>query len=302
MQQIIQPISKPISKQTIHLTIHPTSKLPSINHPKTSYTPGVFPRPMIEDLFGSFVQFGLLGLFFIFFIDSLIFPTVPELFAVYYFLQCHTNEPPLNDPVLWSILLLLTMIIAEIAVIMIYYALAKRAYKDGVPKGKVTTWLITTMQKYTNLLFVHDERTILLNCVAPVLPFEGAFIVVNNWSLRLGIIYKVIGGTTKYALLFLMAHITQEIFVADLALANRVTMAMAILVVVVSVLLSMLIKKKNKKLVARKKSRSRGKRAPKGKVESKAERVMDDEEVNFGKEEGELEDDAEVQPKPTEEV
>jgi len=154
---------------------------------------------MFEDLFGWFQSYGLfyalLGLFIIQVIDATVFPALPELFAILAFLMDPTPA--------WGVMVLATSCLAEITGNSLLYFLVKRkSLPDFIQKA---------MKKWTEFIFVKDERIILINRIAPVVPFLGAFIATCQWDYRKSMLYLVIGGLAKYgALLALVGYFNYQ--------------------------------------------------------------------------------------------
>ncbi len=160
---------------------------------------------MFEDLFGWFQGYGLfyalLGLFIIQVIDATIFPALPELFATLAFMM---------DPTLtWGILVLVTTCLAEVTGNSLLYALVKRKnLPDFIQKA---------MKKWTEFIFVKDERIILINRIAPVVPFLGAFIATCEWNYKKSMLYLVLGGLAKYGALLTLIGMLNYQFDPDTA-------------------------------------------------------------------------------------
>ena len=83
-------------------------------------------------------------------------------------------------------------------------------------------------------LAVRDERVILVNRIAPAVPFTGAFIAVCGWNLRRSLAYVLIGGVAKYVLLLLLVIGLGWAF--EPSLARLVTIVAVIVLVVASLL------------------------------------------------------------------
>lgn len=185
----------------------------------------------IVDLFTGLGLYGLLlAVFFIFYIDAILFPTLPELFAIIIFLAGREYIPGW----VFGILMLMTIAIAEVAGIITLYSIVLRV--------KMPKRIERAIHKYNDFLVVSDERMILVNRIAPVLPFLGAFAAINNWSLRKTIIYTVIGGTIKYGLILALAGYLFSYFEAGTA--RTVTLLMVLVIIGVSFGLSYYRKKK----------------------------------------------------------
>jgi hypothetical protein len=179
---------------------------------------------MLEGLFDWFQGLGLaftiLGLSIIFMLDSTIIPTPPEFFAVLAFLI----RPSLE----WALILLVAICIAEIIGNSIMYKLVKWKKLPG--------FIERAIKKWTSLLFFRDERIILLNRVAPVMPFTGAFIATCNWDYRKSMAYLAVGCWLKYAGLFALVGLFDYTF--DRTVAQVVSIVAVFVVVGLSLLAS----------------------------------------------------------------
>jgi len=173
------------------------------------------------DWFQSFgLAFTLLGLFLILVIDAMLFPALPELFAVLAFLMDPSAE--------WGIILLGTVCLAEIIGNTVLYSLVKwKRLPDFVEKA---------IKKWTGFIIFSDERIILVNRVAPVLPFTGAFIATCKWDYRKSMLYLVIGGLLKYSALFAMVVLFNYQFDTDQA--KLFSLVAVIIVICLSLLAS----------------------------------------------------------------
>jgi membrane protein DedA with SNARE-associated domain len=186
---------------------------------------------IIVDFFSAYGIFGwLLAIFVLFYIDSIIFPTVPELFVVLIFIGGQGIVPDWE----WIALILLTIVIAEIAGLTTLYVIVKSV---TVPKR-----IHQAVEKYRNFLLCHDERMILINRVAPVLPFIGAFVAILGWSYRKSIIYTVIGGVVKYGLILVASQYFLTYFSSGDA--RLVTLTMIAIILGVSFALSIYRKRR----------------------------------------------------------
>lgn len=189
---------------------------------------------MLEGLFDWFLGFGLaftlLGLFVILVIDAIIFPALPELFAVLAFLI----DPSLE----WGIVLLITVCIAEITGNTILYSLVK--WK------KLPNFVEKAIKKWTGFIIFNDERIILLNRVAPVLPFTGAFIATCKWDYKKSMLYLAIGGLLKYSALFAMVAFFDYRFESEDA--QIFSLAAVVIVICLSLAVSFIIKKRKAKI------------------------------------------------------
>lgn len=135
------------------------------------------------------------AIFLIFMADAAIFPALPEVFIVlFYFL--HTSLG--LDPFAWAALLLLIGIAGDLAGNVALYSFVRNALQK---RNKMPAVIERAMRRWTSFLLVRDERVILLNRIAPIVPLTGAFIAVCHWSLRRALLYVAIGGAAKYAAL-----------------------------------------------------------------------------------------------------
>ncbi len=185
---------------------------------------------MFEGLYDWFLTYGiiyaLIGMFIIFVIDAMIFPALPELFAVGAFL--------LNPVFWWGVTVLITAAVAEVVGNSLLYALVKR---KRLPK-----FIRRTMKKWIGFLFLKDERIILMNRIAPVIPFTGAFIATCKWSYKKSMIYLVTGGVAKYSLLLLLVGMLNVKFDRDTA--QWFTIAALIIIIGVSFASSYIYRKR----------------------------------------------------------
>jgi len=188
---------------------------------------------MLEGLFDWFQGFGpgfaLLGLFVIMVIDAMIFPALPELFAVLAFLMDPTPE--------WAAILLAAVCLAEITGNSLLYALVKWKELPG--------FLRKAMKKWTGFIIFSDERIILLNRVAPVMPFTGAFIATCNWNYRKSMLFLVVGGLLKYGALFGLVGLLDYGF--ERGDAQLFSLAAVIAVICLSLAASAVLKRKGRR-------------------------------------------------------
>ena len=154
---------------------------------------------LIRDAFAFLGPGGILAaMFLIFLVDAAIFPALPEVFIVLFYQQ-------LVDTWFWSI----AVAAGSLLVLALAGDLCGNAGMYGITKwfharGKVPRILEKAMKKWTSFLAVRDERIILVNRIAPAVPFTGAFIAVCGWNLRRSLAYVLLGGVVKYVLLLLL--------------------------------------------------------------------------------------------------
>jgi hypothetical protein len=172
---------------------------------------------------------GLICIFLLFYIDAIIFPTVPELFTVGIFAY-QTQISTFG----FGLLILITIAISEVlGFCTLYYVVRKVRVPKLIQRG---------VDKFQAFLIYPDERMILVNRVAPILPFMGAFASLCNWSLKKSLTYVLMGGMVKYGLILLASGL----FIAywDSATATTVVLVMVIGVIVLSFVASYYRKKK----------------------------------------------------------
>jgi hypothetical protein len=194
---------------------------------------------IIIDFFAGMGVAGLLiSIFLIFYIDAILFPTLPELFVIIIFFAGQELIPEYQLE--FAISILITIAIAEIAGVLTLYYLIRRV--------KVPTRIEGAIFKYRDFLLVRDERMVLVNRIAPILPFLGAFVAICKWSLRKTLIYTVIGGTIKYGIILALAGYLYYYFEAGVA--RMVTLAIVLFIIGLSFALSYYRKRKMEEVCA----------------------------------------------------
>ncbi|TLZ43653.1 MAG: hypothetical protein E6K19_06765 [Methanobacteriota archaeon] len=152
----------------------------------------------LQGLFGFLGPSGaLVALFVLFVIDAAIVPALPELALVVVYLY----GVPEYDPLVRALLLLTMAVGGEFAGNTVLYLWVRTLLVD---RGRVPRPVERAMAGWMRFLIVPDERIILLNRIAPVVPFVGAFIAVLHWSYRRSIAYVVVGAAAKYSLLLVL--------------------------------------------------------------------------------------------------
>ncbi len=192
---------------------------------------------IIAELFGPLGAVGgILCILLLFFIDAVIFPTLPELFTVLVFVQGYGM-----DPFLLGVLILAAIAVGEVAGLLTLYGIVKRL--------RVPARLQRVVMSYRDFLVCQDEKMILVNRVAPVLPLMGAFVALSHWDLKRSIAYLLIGGMTKYGLILLLSGF----FLAymERGTATTVTLIMVLVVIALS-FAATLVRKRRMKMEMRK--------------------------------------------------
>lgn len=168
----------------------------------------------------------VLCIFLIFLVDALFFPTLPEFFYVSAFLY----DPSLS----FGLFLLVAAITAEILGLVILYLIV-----GGV---KVPKRINTVVNKYVKFLVLGDERLLLLNRIAPMIPFSGAFVRIVGWDIKKSVLYVFIGCIVKYGAILLMSNFFHSYYSSGDA--QTFTLIFIVAVIAVSFALSFIVKKK----------------------------------------------------------
>ncbi len=182
----------------------------------------------LYSIFGPHGSVGILiFIFLLFYIDSLIFPTLPEVF----FILCFMYDP---TPY-WGAILLLVGAIAEFAGVTSLYLIVEHV--------RVPEKIRIVADKYSKFLILSDERMILVNRVAPVMPFTGAFIsLIDSWDIKRAWIYLIVGYVLKYGVILLFANFFYAFFSGSQA--EILSIAMIITVMAVSLIMAYRKKKR----------------------------------------------------------
>lgn len=123
----------------------------------------------------------------------------------------------------------------------------------GEAAGVFLMWFITSrfnipnrikkvVSTYVDYLLVPNEKMILINRFAPMLPFAGAFSAIMSWDIRKVLAYNAIGCIIKYGFLAIMGGSLYAILGAD---AGMATILVTIVVMIIGV--SMGIRRRNRR-------------------------------------------------------
>ena len=187
---------------------------------------------MIGDwLYGVFGPYGYIGIlvfiFLLFYIDSLIFPTLPEVFFILSFMYDPTPY--------WGMILLLVGAVPEFAGVTSLYLVVERI--------RVPERIRSVADKYSKFLILNDERMILVNRVAPVMPFTGAFIsLIESWEIKRAWFYLILGYVLKYGAILLFANF----FFAFFSGPQAEVLSIVMIIIVMAVSLFMAYRKKKR--------------------------------------------------------
>ncbi len=183
---------------------------------------------IMMDIFGPY---GAVGVFLMvlcaFILDATVVPALPEIFIIVGF----SYDPTPG----FAVVLIIAAILGECIGNIILYTVVE---KIGLPKK-----LKTVMNKYVGILFVSDERMMLVNRIAPVIPYSGAFIsVIETWTLRRALFYIALGCVLKYGLILSMSTFFYQYFTSDVAQTMMIVFVIAI--IAISLIASYIRKKK----------------------------------------------------------
>lgn len=183
----------------------------------------------LYDVFdGLTPEFVVLFIFLLFLLDAILVPTLPEVFFV---LGFHNTPTPL-----FGCLLLLVAILGELVGIFSLYYVVKNV--------RVPAKVARVAEKYINFLLVSDEKALLINRIAPMIPFAGAFIaLLPRWRPRVCAVYIVTGCIAKYGLILLASGF----FITYLGgrTAQTVTIVFVIAIIIISFIASYIRKKRS---------------------------------------------------------
>lgn len=169
------------------------------------------------DVFGPFGEPGVVLMVFIaFLLDAMLIPFLPEIFIILGF--SYNPEP------YFAVILVTVSILAEVIGNCILYLVVK---KIRVPKR-----IRSIANKYVGILLVSDERMLLVNRIAPLIPYSGAFIaMVDGWKLSRALFYISLGCVLKYGLILSMSSIFYAYFSSNMASIMMIVFVVVILAI-----------------------------------------------------------------------
>jgi hypothetical protein len=184
-----------------------------------------------QDVIGLFADLGdtgmLLAMAVIILVDGVGFPTLPEVWMVFIF----GTHP---DSFAWGASLVLVCTLASLGGNFTLYSFVKIV--------KMPHRVEKIMKRYLNFIIVHDERVLLLNRAAPILPYTGAFIAVSNWDLKKCALYLLVGAMAKSSLVVVIAWLSFDNLRAEVA--PWVSLGLVLTVLLVSLIVSLIYKKR----------------------------------------------------------
>jgi len=185
-----------------------------------------------EDVINLFASLGdigmLLAITIIIWIDGTAFPTLPEVWMIFLY-GTHPGS------FAWGATLVLVTSAASLLGNFTLYSLVKVA---RLPKR-----VQRAMKKYTDFLIVKNEKLLLLNRIAPIIPYTGAFIAVCNWNVRKCVLYLFIGAVAKSSVVVLISWASYDNLKQDIA--PFVSVAAIIIIMVSSIIASFVYKKRS---------------------------------------------------------
>ena len=134
----------------------------------------------------------------------------------------------------WGATLVITASAASLLGNFTLYALVKVA--------KLPKWIQKKMRQYTDFLIVKDEKLLLLNRLAPIVPYTGAFIAVCNWDIKKSAVYIFGSALVKFSAIVLISWASFESVKDDIA--PMLSLAVIIVILVSSIIASIVYKKR----------------------------------------------------------
>ena len=167
------------------------------------------------DIFGPYGGSGVvLMVFLAFLLDATLVPFLPEIFIILGFSYDPTPS--------FAMILIAVSIVAEWMGNCILYFVVKNV---RVPKK-----IKSVVNKYIGILLVNDERMLLVNRIAPMIPYSGAFIaLVDNWKLSRALAYIALGCVLKYGLILSMSSVFYAYFSSNMASIMMIVFVIVIL-------------------------------------------------------------------------
>lgn len=182
----------------------------------------------IIDFFASLGDPGMIfALIAIILLDGTGFPTLPEVWMVWIY-GVHF------DSFGWAVLLIIVSSVASLGGNFILYSVVRLV---GMPKR-----MRKVMTKYTNFLIVSDERLLLLNRVAPLVPYTGAFMAVCDWDIKKCAFYLIVGAMAKASVVITLAWLSYDNFRQEIA--PFVALIAVVVVLLISLVVSVFYRKK----------------------------------------------------------
>lgn len=169
------------------------------------------------DLFGPYGEPGVvLMVFLAFLVDAILIPFLPEIFIILGF-----SYNPV--PAFGAVLIIIAIVAECLGNCMLYYLVKK----IRVPK-KVQSFV----NKYVDFLLLSDERVLLVNRIAPMLPYSGAIIgLTEKWKLSKALFYISLGCVLKYGLILSMSSVFYAFFSSSMASIMMIAFVLTLLTI-----------------------------------------------------------------------
>ena len=182
----------------------------------------------IIDMFSSLGDLGmLLAITVIIWIDGTAFPMLPEAWLVFIF-GAHPQS------FAWAAILVLVASCASLLGNFTLYSFVKIAKPPG--------WIQSAMKKYTGWLVFKDERLLILNRFAPLIPYTGAFMAVCDWNVRKCALYLSLSAVAKFSAYIVIFWFSFENLEAQIA--PWVSLGVVAAVIAASVVSSIIYRKR----------------------------------------------------------
>lgn len=165
-------------------------------------------------------------------IDGTAFPTLPEVWLVVIW----RGHPDPSFGFGTAIVLVATL--ASVAGTLTLYSLVRI--------GKLPRWIQNAMKKYTNWLILSDERLLILNRFAPLIPYTGAFIAVNNWNFRRSTTYLFASAVLKFSIWVSVFEFLQQTVAENLW--HWIALGLVTAVLSTSIVISLIYRRKKKRI------------------------------------------------------
>ncbi len=179
-----------------------------------------------------------IAVFLIFMVDAAVFPTIPELFAIAFYVQYSALG---LSPLSWAVALLLFALLGELSGNGLIYVAVSRLL---VRKKRMPRIIDKAIKGWADFLVVKGEKVILMNRLAPAVPLMGVFIAVCGWNVKRSFAYIAIGSLVKYS--FILALVGYLNVAYDPQLAQWLTLGAVIIIVAISVIAAFFRKRRLK--------------------------------------------------------
>jgi len=184
-----------------------------------------------EAIISTFSSWGpvgmLLALTLIIMIDGIGFPTLPEFWMIW----IYSTNP---DSFWWGFSVVIVSTSASLVGNFTLYSLVKIA--------RIPRWIKKQMKRYLDFIIINDERLLLLNRVAPIVPYTGAFIAVSNWNLKKCVLYLVTGAMARSSAWVLISWQLMDEFRDEVA--PWIAGGAALLVLLISLIASVIYRRR----------------------------------------------------------